>query len=266
MARLFGVSTKTLRHYDAIGLLPPARTDPDTGYRRYAPSQVEEMRRILLLRDLGVALEVIGGLLRSRAFDDPALLSEVLAVKAREVRAEIAAGTALLHRIEGFLDNLNPQGRPAMALVTTERPGFTVVGLRLDDVTPDTTIRIPPLWDALSRRRGEILGVEPGGAYGICIVGEPGRFDYLAGFRVGSGTPVPEGMAAFDVPAQRYATFTHRGPVATLLGTVQRIFGEWLPSAGLEPTAGPEVEFYGAAFTGPDDPGSLMEYWVPVRG
>jgi DNA-binding transcriptional MerR regulator len=38
-ARYGGVSARTLRHYDEIGLLQPATVDPDTGYRGYLAAQ-----------------------------------------------------------------------------------------------------------------------------------------------------------------------------------------------------------------------------------
>ncbi|WP_134547189.1 MerR family DNA-binding transcriptional regulator, partial [Pseudomonas aeruginosa] len=41
LARIFEISTKTLRHYDAIGLFVPARTGSDNGYRYYQPEQIE---------------------------------------------------------------------------------------------------------------------------------------------------------------------------------------------------------------------------------
>lgn len=39
-ARLGGVSVRTLRHYDEIGLLRPATVDQDTGYRGYTADQL----------------------------------------------------------------------------------------------------------------------------------------------------------------------------------------------------------------------------------
>lgn len=42
-AALGRVSVRMLRHYDAIGLLTPARTDPATGYRYY---QADQLRRL----------------------------------------------------------------------------------------------------------------------------------------------------------------------------------------------------------------------------
>jgi len=56
------VTVKTLRYYDRIGLLPPARVDDTTGYRYYSAEQVSSLNRILALKDLGLTLEQIGSL------------------------------------------------------------------------------------------------------------------------------------------------------------------------------------------------------------
>ena len=54
-ARASRLSPKALRLYDEIGLLPPARVDPATGYRCYAPAQLERARLVAWLRRLGHA-------------------------------------------------------------------------------------------------------------------------------------------------------------------------------------------------------------------
>jgi DNA-binding transcriptional MerR regulator len=55
-ARLGGVSVRTLRHYDEIGLLRPATVDPDTGYRGYSAPQLTQLNRIMALKELGLSL------------------------------------------------------------------------------------------------------------------------------------------------------------------------------------------------------------------
>jgi DNA-binding transcriptional MerR regulator len=55
-ARLGAVSIRTLRHYDEIGLLPPAEVDPVTGYRSYPAKQLRQLNRIVALKDLGLTL------------------------------------------------------------------------------------------------------------------------------------------------------------------------------------------------------------------
>ena len=62
-ARSTGLSAKALRSYDELGLLRPARIDPDTGYRSYSPEQLGRGRTIRKLRELDVPLLEIGALL-----------------------------------------------------------------------------------------------------------------------------------------------------------------------------------------------------------
>jgi len=58
-SRLAGVSIKTLRYYDAIGLLTPAAVDARTLYRMYASRQLQEIARIRSLKTLGASLNEI---------------------------------------------------------------------------------------------------------------------------------------------------------------------------------------------------------------
>ncbi|MEZ3161409.1 MerR family transcriptional regulator [Microbacterium sp. BWT-B31] len=62
IARLTGTTSRTLRHYDDIGLLPPARV-ASNGYRHYDEASLVRLQRILLLRDLGLGLPQIAGVL-----------------------------------------------------------------------------------------------------------------------------------------------------------------------------------------------------------
>lgn len=68
VARLTGVSVRTLHHYDAIGLLVPDDVTV-AGYRIYSNENIAALQQILFFRELGFALEKIKELLTSRAFD-----------------------------------------------------------------------------------------------------------------------------------------------------------------------------------------------------
>ncbi|MFF3839483.1 MerR family transcriptional regulator [Streptomyces sp. NPDC001930] len=59
-ARASRLSAKVLRRYDELGLLPPARVDPFTGYRYYAVEQLERARLIAWLRRIGMPLAEVG--------------------------------------------------------------------------------------------------------------------------------------------------------------------------------------------------------------
>lgn len=58
LAKLSGVSTRTLRYYDEIDLLTPARIN-SSGYRIYGTAQVDLLQHILFYRELGLSLEDI---------------------------------------------------------------------------------------------------------------------------------------------------------------------------------------------------------------
>ena len=69
-ARLGGVSARTLRHYDEIGLLRPATVDPDTGYRGYSAAQLGQLTRIMALKELGLSLPQVRRLIDGITLDD----------------------------------------------------------------------------------------------------------------------------------------------------------------------------------------------------
>ena len=73
-ARRSRLSPKALRLYGRLGLLPPARVDPESGYRWYAAGQLEQARFIAGLRDLGLPLAEIGPIL---ALDGPAAAERI---------------------------------------------------------------------------------------------------------------------------------------------------------------------------------------------
>lgn len=58
-SKITGISKRMLRHYDKINLFTPAKQSEDNGYRYYAQSQMEELRKIQFLKELGFTLAKI---------------------------------------------------------------------------------------------------------------------------------------------------------------------------------------------------------------
>ncbi|MGW2842096.1 MerR family transcriptional regulator [Streptomyces sp. NPDC001493] len=72
VARMSGVTARTLRHYDEIGLLPPAGIGSN-GHRVYEERQLLRLQQILVLRSLGVGLPEIGRILAEQVDELAAL-------------------------------------------------------------------------------------------------------------------------------------------------------------------------------------------------
>jgi len=68
LADLAGVTGRTIRYYDQIGILKPARIS-ESGYRIYGPREVDLLQQILFYRELGVELEEIKAIVTDPKFD-----------------------------------------------------------------------------------------------------------------------------------------------------------------------------------------------------
>ncbi|MEN2465082.1 MerR family transcriptional regulator [Ornithinibacillus sp. JPR2-1] len=68
LARISGVSGRTLRYYDQIGLLKPARIN-SSGYRIYGQEEVDLLQQILFYRELDVSLEDIMEIIQQPDFN-----------------------------------------------------------------------------------------------------------------------------------------------------------------------------------------------------
>ncbi|HSJ37056.1 MAG TPA: MerR family transcriptional regulator [Planococcus sp. (in: firmicutes)] len=87
LAELAGVSARTLRYYDEIGLLQPARNS-SSGYRIYGSKEVDKLQQILFYRELGLDLDSIQKIVKDPSFDGPAALRmhrEKLLAKRRQL-------------------------------------------------------------------------------------------------------------------------------------------------------------------------------------
>ncbi|MDQ3907379.1 MAG: heavy metal-responsive transcriptional regulator [Acidobacteriota bacterium] len=96
LARLAGVSTDTLRHYERKGVLPrPARSG--NGYRRYPPDSVERVRLIRRALSVGFTLDELARFLKSRERGQPPCreVRALAAQKLKELEARLAEMAAL---------------------------------------------------------------------------------------------------------------------------------------------------------------------------
>jgi DNA-binding transcriptional MerR regulator len=75
LSQMAGISTRTLRYYDEIGILKPARIN-SAGYRIYGQKEIDRLQQILFYRELGVSLEIIKEIVTASNFDEIKALKE----------------------------------------------------------------------------------------------------------------------------------------------------------------------------------------------
>ena len=102
IARLSGTTSRTLRHYDDIGLLPPSSFGSN-GYRYYDEAALTRLQRILMLRELGLGLPALAEVLAGQTDDARALIAHLhwLEQERERVERQIGSVTTTIRKLEG---------------------------------------------------------------------------------------------------------------------------------------------------------------------
>ncbi|MEY2227502.1 MerR family transcriptional regulator [Streptomyces sp. BF23-19] len=115
MGRDSGLGVSALRFYDRAGVLPPARVDPATGYRWYAPEQLDEARLLARLRQAGMPLADIRLVLAAWSGGDTGLVPRLLDGHLRRLERELADARGALSAVRARL------GHKESTMTTTTR-------------------------------------------------------------------------------------------------------------------------------------------------
>ena len=106
LSRLFGISTRTLRYYEQIGLISPVKKD-SFAYRAYDADSVLRLRQIIVLRKLRIPLKQISEILQS---GDAQYAIDAFEKNLSEIEDEITALSVIRDVIKAFIERLNIQG------------------------------------------------------------------------------------------------------------------------------------------------------------
>ena len=111
----YGVSVRTLRYYEDVGLLTSMRDD-SSSYRSYTPEQLHRLQQILLLRKLQLSIKEIKQIFAS---ENSQVLLTLLCQKADEIDDNIASLTKLKHMVLTFLDKIKLAAHSDLKLLLT---------------------------------------------------------------------------------------------------------------------------------------------------
>lgn len=241
-ARHGRVSVRMLRHYDAIGLLRPARTDPVSGYRFYAAGQLARLNRVIALKDLGFTLQQVRTILDEEV--GPEELRGMLRLRRAELEEAVAAGAARLAQVEARLRSIESEGHMSAHDVVVKRiPAVRVAqltGTAASFAPEDIGPVVGPLFEELCRAL-DAAGLVPAGP-GIAHYEDTPDGDAIlahAALPV-TGTPgTGHGFEVVDLPAiEAAATVVHRGPMEHIVPTSQTL-ARWIDTNGHRSTGYP---------------------------
>jgi DNA-binding transcriptional MerR regulator len=246
-ARLGGVSVRTLRHYDELGLLRPAKIDPLTGYRGYTAAQLGQLNRIMALKELGLSLIQARRLMGGVTLDE---LRGMLILRRAQLEDELEQHTNQLLGIEARLRQISKEdAMPADDIVVKKIPPMGVVvlagpapGWGAENVVPVVN-RLYEQFDEL-RIRDQVRETGP---YLIYYTYGEGGEDVA----VHLALPVAGPPAELPAPAQyqllpeiEAAAAVRTGPAASIFPMVYGDLVRWIEERGYQAGPGPGREVW----------------------
>jgi DNA-binding transcriptional MerR regulator/effector-binding domain-containing protein len=245
-ARLGGVSIRTLRHYDEIGLLRPVTVDPDTGYRGYSAAQLGQINRIMALKELGLSLTQVRLMLDGVTLGE---LRGMLLLRRAQLEHELDQHKNQLLGIEARLRSIaREDGMPADDIVAKTIPatGVVVIAGRAPGFGAANIVPVVNQLVAQFDQLGIHDRVKEAGPRIIFYEREHGE-----DVTVLLALPVTEPPAELPAPAHyrvlpeiEAAVAVRSGPAAGIFPMVYHDLVRWIEERGYRPVAGPGREVW----------------------
>ncbi|MDX6231058.1 MAG: hypothetical protein QOI76_4448 [Frankiales bacterium] len=209
------LSKKALRHYHELGLLEPAQTDPDNGYRHYDTSQVRTAQVIRRFRGLGMPVPDVKAMLSA---PDVETRSEIIAAHLGRMEHQLGETQ---QAVAALRELLTPAPEP-MSVELRQTPATLVAAISetvaLQGITRWFSEAVTEIWAALAVA-GEAASGPSGGLYSAeLFTEERGAVTVFI--------PCPQSMGAgrvrsLELPAAEWAVTLHTGRH----GAIDRTYG-----------------------------------------
>lgn len=232
-ARLGGVSTRMLRHYDALGLLIPADVDPHNGRRSYDVAQLAVLNRLIALKGLGFNLDEVGALLREGV--EPTELHGMLRLRAAELERQVRHDRHTLDRVQARLRLIEQETHVNPHIESKYVEPLTIAALSApaaDASRQSTGAVVQALFDQVITQMESATAdrTTPIARY-VPAAGAP-AVEVTAGYAIPGTVP---GLSLCTLPATEVASIIHHGPMNTI-STAYQALAHWAESTGHSPT------------------------------
>jgi DNA-binding transcriptional MerR regulator len=243
-SKISRVSKRLLHYYDEIGLLKPAHIDPHTGYRYYSARQLPRLNRILALKELGLTLDHIAGMMQAGVSDEE--IHGMLLIKKAELEQTLHEDVQRLRGIEARLQQ-NQMSDDALDVVVKSIPAQLFLSIRAMIPSPEEMLQFVQQVQRVlpSRVDHRVLGPFAGIVYtdGFTLRNNDVEFGYLLKKPVEDPISLSEEyvLRMRELPAvQTMATAVQTGGPDLVFVALGRI-GQWIEANGYR-IAGPYRE------------------------
>jgi len=255
------ITTKTLRHYDEIGLLTPEHVDEETGYRYYTSSQLPMLHQILSLKQLGLSLNEI-----KEVIADPVSIEVFLKMKTRELERSIKEQGRILHEVTNRLKNLRGEDTMKYTTLIKELPEVTVASMRTNVPSYNTYFDIVPKMGEEMKKQGAVCR-EPAYCFTIYHDGEYKEKDIdvevcEAVTKACTDSEMVVYKKIDGVPEA--ACILHKGPYSTLGEAYAFVFA-WIKENKYQMAGNPRESYIDGIWNKDDEEEWLTEVQVPIK-
>lgn len=262
-SRLAQVPVKTLRYYDDIGLLPPARVDEFTKYRFYEAVQLLKLRRIVMLKQMGFRLVEIGRILDDNLTHQQ--LTQLIRLRHAELAQELTQRQARLADLENWLNQLEQEQEMTNYTVTTKKVDALLVASArgtaptVDDLTNTLGGLFTTAHDHAASHAA-IQGVNIALYHDVEWTGKD--IDVSCCFILTKQIPSSDVVKVEELSAETMAFATHHGTYKLLPAAYDAVI-QWVYANGYKIVGGGR-EVYVACGKDGDDPANVTEIQFPI--
>lgn len=160
----------------------------------------------------------------------------------------------------------------------TVKPSFIEIdSILIAGIRGETTLfqnTLPKLWEKFNLIRKDIPTFQGARGFGICETDRTETaltkdgdimFSEMVGIEIDKLDPLLDEVAIKTIEGGRYAVFTHKGTIETLLKTYEYIWGSWFLFTKEEIDDRKDLEIYDERFLGPDNPQSQIDIYIPIK-
>ncbi len=262
-SKLARVSVRMLRHYDEIGLLKPAETDPFTDYRYYREDQLPAAGRVAALKDMGFSLADIVKILE--VYEDREQLERFFTARRRELEALSRDTARRLTLLDSALQRLRKEDTMEYNVTLKTLPQRAAATLRTVIPRYEDEGKVWSLLVSETARLG-LREADP------CLCGmtfldgeyKEENVEVMAWKTVEGSYPDTEHVKFAVLPEATVASCTFRGSYERIVGVYAAV-AAWIEANGYEP-AGPMFNIYHVSPHETQNPEEFVtEVCYPVR-